>query len=89
MKIQDLDIMEVLTIGQAMPRSMTDRIQGGLSLSSMEELTGLENISITREESLSTVLDNGIISLSAVSIVGRISGYDISYSSSNSMISVG
>ncbi len=88
MKIQDLDIMEVLTIGQAMPRSMTDRIQGGLSLSSMEELTGLD-ISITREESLSTVLDNGIISLSAISIVGRISGYDISYSSSNSMISVG
>ncbi len=85
MKIQDLEMMEILTIGRSIP----DRIQGGLSLSLMEEFMGLETMTITGEESLYISLDNGMGYLSVTSMVGKISGSEVSYSSSSSMISVG
>jgi hypothetical protein len=85
MKIQDLEMMEILTIGRSIP----DRIQGGLSLSLTEEFMGLENMTITKEESLYSLLDDGMGYLSVTSTVGRVSGYDVSFSSSSSMISIG
>lgn len=79
MKIQDLSMMEMLTLDQ------TDRrIQGGEGLSISIEVLGIEGLDSEMSKSLYTILDGNVISMSVFSSVETIPGGMISVSRSSS-----
>jgi hypothetical protein len=85
MKIQDLEMMEILTIDQA----IVDRVRGGFGLSLIEEVIGLADMKIISWKSLHDVLEHGYGTISVFSMIGTSVHHGISFSSSRATISVG
>lgn len=79
MKIKDLSIIEMLKLDR------TDRrIQGGEGLSISVEVLGIEGLDSKMSNSLYTILDGNVISMSVFSSVETIPGGMISVSRSSS-----
>lgn len=84
MKIQDLEMMEILTIEQ----QSIEKVQGGIGLSFLGNLIGIRDLQVLSWNSLHEKLDNGLGSVSALNVVMRTSDYYISLASSNATISI-
>jgi hypothetical protein len=85
MKIQDLEMMEILTIDPL----KVDRVQGGIGFSFLRTAIGLDSIDAMSWKSLYEVLDNGFTSISVLSVVAESPDGMMSFASSSSTISIG
>jgi hypothetical protein len=88
MQIQDLEMIEMLTIDQSIDQSMINRVQGGLGLSLTGKIIGLEDMKVISWKSLHKLLENGRGSVSVVTLVGTTALDTVSLASSNATISV-
>ncbi len=79
MKIQDLSMMEILSLDRS-----DRRIQGGEGISLFVEVLGIEGVDSEMSNSLYTILDGNAISVSVFSSVETIPGGMISVSRSSS-----
>ncbi len=85
MKIQDLEMMEILTIDLL----KSDRAQGGIGFSLLRTVVGLDGTDIVSWKSLYEVLDNGFASISVLSTVAESPDGMMSFASSSASISIG